>query len=146
MEELPLRVDGAHTRLQSVAEHDKGIVVEQLGYGVEIVAIVLVEGINYLHVVVLQFHEEQGNAVDIAHNVGPSMIERTIHPHFPDTKELVLLWRIEVDDLGLYLLCLTIGLRAFHWDTVAYQLIFLLVNLHQRLTTDMLCHAVDAFL
>ena len=145
MEELPLRVDGSHTRLQSVAEHDEGIVVEQLGYGVEIVAIVLVEGIDDLHVVVLQFHEEQGNAVDVAHDVSPSMIERTVHPHFPDTKELVLLWRIEVDDLGLYLLCLTIGFRASYWYAVANQLILLLVYLHQRLTTDVLCHTVGAF-
>ena len=34
MEELPLRVDGAHTSLQAVAEHDEGIMVEQLWYGI----------------------------------------------------------------------------------------------------------------
>ena len=74
VEELPLRVYGTHTCLQSVAEHDEGIMVEQLRNRIEIVTIILIEGIHHFHVVVLQFHKQQRQPIHEAHNVGPAMI------------------------------------------------------------------------
>ena len=92
VEELPFRINGTHTCLQSVTEHDKGIVIEQLGDGIEIVAIVLVEGIHHLHIVVLQFHKQQGNTIHIAHDVCPTTIQGAMHLQLSHAKKLVLIW------------------------------------------------------
>ena len=146
VEKLPLRVDGAHPRLQAVAEHDEGIVVEQLRDGVEIVAVVHVEGIHHFHIVVFQLHEKQGDAVDEAHDVGTAAIEVAMHPQLTHAEELVLIGRIEVDDLGAHLFGLAGGFYARHGHTVPEILILLLVDLHQRLAAHAFRHALHGFL
>ena len=133
MEELPFRVDSSHTCLQPVAEHDEGIMVEQLRNRVEIVTIVLVEGIYHFYVVVLQFHKQQRQTIYETHDVSPSMIERTIHPHLTDTQEVILLRRSEVYHLSAYLFRLAVRLYTSHGHTILDVLILLLVDLHQRL-------------
>ena len=53
MEELPLGVDSAHAGLQPVTEHDEGVVIEQLRDGIQVVAVVFVEGVLDRHVMIL---------------------------------------------------------------------------------------------
>ena len=146
MEKLPLRVNGAHTCLQAVAEHNESIVVEQLRDGVEVVAIVHVEGIHHLHVMVFQLHEKQRDAVNKAHNVGTAAIEVAMHPQLTHAEELVLIGRVEVDDPGVHLLGLAVGFYARHGHAVPDILILLLVDLHLRLAAHALGHAFHGFL
>ena len=146
MEELPFRVDSTHTCFQTVAEHNEGVVVEQLRDGVEIVAIVHVEGVDHFHVMVFQFHEKQGDTIDEAHDVGTAAIEGAMHPQLTHTEEFVLVGRVEVDDLGAHFLGLAVGFYARHGHTVADVLILLLIDLHQRLAAHTFRHALHGFL
>ena len=146
MEELPFRVDSAYASLQSVAEHDEGVEAEQLGYGVEIVAVVVVEGIHHLHVVVFQLHEEQRNAIHEAHNVGTAAVQSAMHPQLAHAKELVLVGRSEVDNLGLHLFRLAVGFGSGDGNAVTNHLVLLLVDLHQRLAAHVFCHVLHTLL
>ena len=146
MEEFPLRVNGAHSCLQSVTEHDEGIVIEQLWNGVEIVAIVFVESVHYLHIVVLQFHKQQGDTIHEAHDVCSATIQGTMHLQLSHAKKLVLIWRSEVYHLGAYLFRFAIRLNTNHRYTITNQLILLFIDLHQRLRAHVLRHTLHALL
>ena len=143
VEEFPLGADGAHACLIPVTEHHHGVVVEQLRDGVEVIAVVLVEGVLDGDVMIFQFHKQQRQTVDKAHDVGTALVERTLHPQFPHAQEVVLLGRGKVDDLGAYFLGLAAGLDARHGHTVTDVLVLLLVDLHQRLAAHVLRHALD---
>ena len=95
---------------------------------------------------VLQFHEEQRQAIDEADDVSSAMIEGSIDPHLAHTEEVVLLRRSEVNDLGTYLFGFAIGLDARHGHTILDVLILLLIDLHQRLAAHVLGHALHTFL
>ena len=58
MEKFPFRINGTDTGFQSVTENDKGIMIEQLRYGVQIVPVILVKSILHFHIVVLQLDKQ----------------------------------------------------------------------------------------
>ena len=120
--------------------------IEQLRDGIQIVAIVLVEGIHHSHIMILQFHKQQGYAIYESHDVGPATIEGTMHLQLPHAKELILVRRSKVYHLGAYLFRLAIRFGASHWYAITNQLILLLVDLHQRLTAHVLRQALYTLL
>ncbi len=82
----------------AVCEHDEGVVVEEVRDRVFVVLEVLFVGRPDTPVDVLQFHEEQGEAVDESHDVGPPAVEVAPDPELPDAEEVVLLRIREVKD------------------------------------------------
>ncbi len=85
-------------RVHAVPEHDEGVVVEEVRHRVLIVFEVLLVRRPDIPVDVLQLHEEQRQAVDEAHDVGPPAVEVAPHPEFPDAEEVVLLRFGKVED------------------------------------------------
>ena len=69
MEELIFASQRAYLGLHAITEHQEGVVVEQVGNGVQIVSVVVVVGVLHIHGILFQFHEQKRNAVEKAHNI-----------------------------------------------------------------------------
>ena len=98
VEVVPAAGDRADPRLLAVAEHDHRVVVEEVGDGVAVVGVVPLEGGLQIPVDVLALHEQQRQAVDEAHDVGPAPVEAAAYPQLPHAEEVVVGGIIEVED------------------------------------------------
>lgn len=58
MEKLVLAAQCAHLSLQAVGEDEKGVVVEQVGDGVQVVGVVVRIGILDIHRILLQLYKQ----------------------------------------------------------------------------------------
>ena len=131
VEELVLAAQGAHLGLQTVGEDEKGVVVEQVGDGVQVVGVVVRVGVLHVHGVLLQFHKQQGDPVDESHDIRAAAVQVAVDFQFLDGQEVVVVRVMEVDDLGPLLLGFAVGALDGDGDSVPDEGIFLLVDLHQ---------------
>ena len=131
VEKLVLAAKCAHLGLQSVGEDQEGVVVEQVGDGVQIVGVVVGVGVLHIHSGSLQLHEKQRNAVDKAHNVRAFVIQITVNFQLLNCKKTVVFRVLEVDDGGVFFLCPAARLLYCDGDAVPDQEIFFLVDLQQ---------------
>lgn len=131
MEELVLAAQCAHLGLQAVGEDEKGIVVEQGWDGVQVVGVVVRVGVLHVHGALLQFHKQQRNPVDESHDVRAAAVQVAVNFQFLDGQEVVVVWVLEVDDLGPLLPCFAVGALDGDGDAVPDEGVFLLIDLHQ---------------
>ena len=131
VEKLVFAAQRAHLGLQSVGEDQEGVVVEQVGDGVQIVGVVVGVGVLHVHPGGLQLHEKQRNAVDKAHDICPATVEVAVNFQLPDGEEVVVGRVLEVDDGGVFFLCSAAGLLHSDGDAVPNQEILFLVDLQQ---------------
>ena len=131
VEKLVFAAQRAHLGLQSVGEDQEGVVVEQVGDGVQIVGVVVGVGVLHVHPGGLQLHKQQRNAVDKAHNIRPAAVQIPVDFQFPDGEEVVVVWVLEVDNGSVFFLCFAAGLLHGDGDAVPNQEIFFLVDLQQ---------------
>lgn len=80
MKELPLSTHRTHTAFHAIAKHDHGIVVEQMRYGVKVVAIVVGISILYVLVMILQFDEDDRQTIHEAHHISSALVDRSLYP------------------------------------------------------------------
>ena len=69
MEKFILASQCAHLGFRAVGEDQEGIVVEQMGNGVQVVGVVVGVGILDIHVMPFELHKYQWDAVNEAHNI-----------------------------------------------------------------------------
>lgn len=79
----------AKLRVQTVCEHDEGVVVEEVRNGVKIVLEVPLVGGPDVLADVLQLHEQQRHAIDEANDVGSAAVQVAADPQFAYTEKLV---------------------------------------------------------
>ena len=120
--------DGADLRLFAVAEHHYCVVVEEIGDGGLVIREVLLESGFEIAVDVLALDEQQGQAVDEAHDVGSPAVEIAAHPQLAHAEEVVILRRLEVEDSQPrpHPLALVVAEGDLH--TVAQQVVLLAVG------------------
>ena len=131
MEELILAAQGPHLGLHAVGENQKGVVIEQMRNGVQIVGVVVGIGILHVHRVLLQFDEQQRNPVDKADNIRTAAVQVAVDLQLFDGEEMVVIRIPEVDDRGIFGFCPAAGLLHCDGDAVTNQEIFFLVDLQQ---------------
>ena len=131
MEKLVLAAQCAHLSLQAVGEDEKGVVVEQVGDGVQVVGVVVRVGVLHVHGVLLQFHKQQGDPVDESHDIRAAAVQVAVDFQFLDGQEVVVVRVMEVDDLGPLLLGFAVGALDGDGDPVPDEGVLLLVDLHQ---------------
>ena len=131
MEELILAAQRPHLGLHAVGENQKGVVIEQMRNGVQIVGVVVGIGILHIHGVLLQFDEQQRNPVDKADNIRAAAVQVAVDLQFLDGEEMVVIGIPEVDDRGIFGFCPAAGLLHGDRDTIPNEEIFLLVDLQQ---------------
>ena len=132
MEKGILATQGAYLCLSAIGEHQKGIVVEQMGNGVQIVGIVAGIGILYIHIVILKFHEQQGDAVDKAHDIRPSAVQFAMNFQFLDGQKVVVQRVIKVKYPNTPDFRLSVRLLDRNRDAIPEIAVLLLIDLDQR--------------
>ena len=90
MEKLVFAAQCAHLGLQSVGENQKGVVVEQVGDGVQIVGVIIGICVPHIHPGGLQLHKQQRNTVDKAHDIRAAAVQVTVNFQFPDGEKVIV--------------------------------------------------------
>ena len=75
-------------RLFAVADHDDGVVVEEVRDGVPVVREILLVRPPEVLVDVLAFHEQERDAVDEPHDVRATAVDVAAHPQLAHAKEI----------------------------------------------------------
>ena len=132
MEKLVLAAEGAHLGLHPVGEDQKGVVIEEVGDGVQIVRVVVGVGVLHVHRGVFQLHEQKRQAVDKADDICPSAVKVAVDLHLLDGKEAVLCRVLKVDHHGAALLRAPVRAADGDGDAVAQEEVFLLIDLQKR--------------
>ena len=145
MEEFVSATERAHFRGQSIGENQKGVGVEQLRDGVQIVRIVVGIGVLHIHIRVFEFNEQQRNAVDKTDDVRPSAIQIAVDFHLLDRQKAIVLRILEVDDGGAFFLRAAVRMAIRHVDAVANHGIFLFIDLQKRRSGKPLAKRRDGF-
>ena len=96
-EVLEWRRVAADAGVHAVAEHHERVVMKDVGDCVLVVGEVLVVGAADVAVDVLQFHEQEWDAVDETDQVGPAAVERPLDPQLAHREEVVVLGVVEVE-------------------------------------------------
>lgn len=118
--------------LHAITEHQEGVVVEQVGNGVQIVSVVVVVGVLHIHGILFQFHEQKRNAVEKAHNIRSAAVVVTVDFQLLDGQEVVSDWSpmLEIHHRPLDLRAAT-GLFDGNGNAIPDIAILLLVDLHE---------------
>ena len=132
-EQLERGRPGAESGVDAVAEHDEGVVVEDVGDGVLVVGEVLVPGVADVAVDVLQLHEQQRNAVHEACEVGAAPVQRPLDPELAHDEKVVLLRLAEVEYAQRPGLLAAARFPVRHLHAVAQQVVLVAVGLQRRL-------------
>ena len=128
VEVLPAAGDRADLRLLAVAEHHYRIVVEEMGNGVAVVRVVLLEGGLEVPVDVLALDEQQRQAVDEADDVRPPPVEAAAYPELPHAEKVIVGGFVEVEDPESLVHQLALGVTERHPNAVAHQRVLLPVG------------------
>ena len=131
MEKLVLAAKRAHLGFQSIGQHKKGIVIEQLRNGIEVIPIVVYVGVLHIHGGLFQLDEQQRNAIDKAHNVRSAAVQLRVDLHLFYGKEVVVFRVFEVDHRRASDFGAAIRPLDRHRDAIPQQKILFLVDLHQ---------------
>ena len=128
VEVLPAAGDRADLRLLAVAEHHYRIVVEEMGNGVAVVRVVLLEGGLEVPVDVLALDEQQRKAVDEADDVRPAPVEIAAHPQLAHAEKVIVGGLVEVEDPEALVHQLALGVAVRDPHAVAHQRVLLPVG------------------
>ena len=131
VEEFVLAAQGAHLGLHAVGEHQKGVVVEQVGNCVQIVRVVVGVGVLHVHGGLFQLHKQQRNAVHKANDVRPPAVQLPVDFQLLDGQEIVLARVLEIDHRRPPGLSFPIRPLDRDGDAVPDQKILLLVDLQK---------------
>jgi len=131
--------------IHAVGENNDGVMVEEVRYGVLVIAQILLVRGSDISVHVLQFHEDKGDAVDEPDDICPAAIEITSYPEFPDSEEMVVRRLIEVE--GSQPLLLEIALISAKRDQHSFlkERVLVLIGGKQRLGCSGLDDLPDGF-
>ena len=132
MEKGVFAAQRADLRLGAVGEHEKGVIIKQVGNRVQIIGVIIHIGVLHIHIVVFQLHKQQRNAVDKADDVGAAMIVFAVNLHFLDREKAIVIRVEKVDDSRPLDFGLAAGSPDRHGNTVADEGVFFLVDLHER--------------
>ena len=122
----------AYLRFEAVGKHHEGVEMEDLRDRLLIIRVVHRVGVLHIHVLLLQLHEQQRNAVDKSDDIGPATIQIPVDLHFLDRKKMILFRFVEIEDPCITLFPLAIFLAVFHLDPPAKHPILVFVRLDQR--------------
>ena len=131
VEKLVLAAKRTHLGFQSIGQHEKGIIVEQLRNGIEVIPIVVYVGVLHIHGGLFQLDKQQRNAIDKAHNVCPAAVQLRVNLHLFYGKEVVVFRVFEVDHRRASDFGAAIRPLDRHRDAIPQQKILFLVDLHQ---------------
>ena len=97
VEKLVLAAKRTHLGFQSIGQHKKGIIVEQLRNGIKVIPIIIYVGVLHIHGGLFQLDEQQRNAIDKAHNVRSTAVQLRVDLHFFYGEEMIVFRVFEVD-------------------------------------------------
>ncbi len=97
MEEFVRAAQGADLRVDAVTKDDDRVVMKQVPHGVQVVPVIGLVGNTKIPVNVLQFHEQQRQAIDEPYDIGTPAVQVTPHPKFPHTQEGIVRRFAEVE-------------------------------------------------
>ncbi len=133
VEMRPLAGQRPDLRLLAVAEHDNGVVVEQVGNGIAIVGIILLERRLQIPVDVLALDEQQRQAIDEADDIRPPPVQISAHPQLTHAEEMVVLRLLEIEYPQALAHPLTVGIAEPDLHPILDQVVFLPVRRQQGL-------------
>ena len=129
VEELELGGVGANLRVDAVCENHERVEVEDLRHDLAVVAEVVAVGNGDILRDVLQLHEDERHAVHEPHDIrAAATAERTAQPQLAHAKEVVVRWRVKVEDAQVYFLLRTIRRRVANGNAIEQELVFLAVE------------------
>ena len=131
MEKLVLAAKRTHLGFQSIGQHEKGIIVEQLRNSIEVIPIIVYVGVLHIHGGLFQLDEQQRNAIDKAHNVCPAAVQLRVDLHLFYGEEMIVFRVFEVDHRRASDFGAAIRPLDRHRDAIPQQKILFLVDLHQ---------------
>ena len=131
VEKLVLAAKCTHLGFQSIGQHEKGIIVEQLRNSIEVIPIVVYVGVLHIHGGLFQLDKQQRNAIDKAHNVCPAAVQLRVDLHFFYGEEMVVFRVFEVDHRRASDFGAAIRPLDRHRDAIPQQKILFLIDLHQ---------------
>ena len=145
MEELVLAAQSTHFGFQPIGKNQKGVVIEQMGYRIQIICIVIGVGILDIHVGIFQLNKKQRNTIDKTYNISSAAVEIPMNFQFPNSQKVVLIWVQEVNHLRT--LFLRSASRTFDGErnSIPDKAIFFLVDLHQGGRGKMAFHLFLSF-
>ena len=114
-----------------VVLHKKGIIVEQLRNGIEIISVIVYVGVLHVHGGLFQLNEQQRNAIDKAHNVRSAAVQLRVDLHLSYGEEVVVFRVFEVDHRRASDFGASIRPLDRHRDAIPQQKILFLIDLHQ---------------
>ena len=132
VEKLVLAAKRTHLGFQSIGQHKKGIVIEQLRNGIEVIPIIVYVGVLHIHGGLFQLDKQQRNAIDKAHNVCTAAVQLRVDLHFFYGEEMIVFRVFEVDHRRASDFGAVIRPLDRHRDAIPQQKILFLINLHQR--------------
>ena len=103
-----------------------------MGNRVQIVGVIAGIGILNIHIVIFQLHEQQGDAVDKAHDIRPAAVEFAVDFQFLDGQKVVVQRVIKVKYPNTPDFLLSIGLLDRNRDAIPEIAVLLLIDLDQR--------------
>ena len=131
VEKLVLAAKRAHLGFQSIGQHKKGIIVEQLRNGIKVIPIIVYVGVLHIHGGLFQLDEQQRNAIDKAHNVCPAAVQLRVDLHLFYGEEMIVFRVFEVDHRRASDFGAAIRPLDRHRDAIPQQKILFLIDLHQ---------------
>ena len=136
MEKFILASQCAHLGFRAVGEDQEGIVVEQMGNGVQVVGVVVGVGILDIHIVLFEFHEQQRNAIHKTNDIRTLPVEIAVDLQLFNGEEMVVFGILEIHNGSVLCLRSSAGLFYGDGDAVPDQEILFLVDLQQRRGTE----------
>jgi len=133
VEVLPAAGDGSDLGLLPVAEHDYGVVVEEVGDGVQVVGEIALEGGLEALVDVLALYEKKRQAVDKSDDVRALVVEVALHPKLSHAEEVVVFRMVEVEEAQPLLLQLALPVLECHPHPLPHLVVLLPVGSGQGL-------------
>ncbi len=127
-EVLPASGEGADTSLAAVGEEDEGVVPEELGDGVFIVAQVVLIGVLQAAMGRFEFDEDEGDAVDEADEIGTAAVHIARDPELRDEQEVVVGGGVPVDEADGLVALVAAGIAHPDDDVVFEQAVDLAVS------------------
>ena len=132
MEKFILAAQSADLRLHSIGEHQKGIVMEQERYGVQIIGVIIRIGIFHVHIVAFQFNEQERQTVHETDDICTTPVQVAVDFQLLYSEEMVIVRDIKINDSGPLLFRSAIGFLHLHRDPIPDQEILLFIDLQKR--------------
>ena len=131
MEEGILAAQSTDLGFLPVGQDQESVVIKQVGDGVQIVGVIAGVGILHIHIEILQLHEQQGDAVDKAHDIRPAAVQFAVDLQFLDGQKVVVQRVIKVKYPHTPGFLFSIGLLDRNRNAIPEIAVLLLIDLDQ---------------